>query len=149
MLSLATTSFRREYPRGAQRGGTKIIESPAKNGAGAAPKGPREVTAELEAERKKFYAEPPSPQLGALWNVLDDALTPEPRTRSVPYLLKWSDVRPRVMRAGELVTAKEAERRGLLFSKPRCPPGKNKRAGTPTQGGTLTLPGELAAHPPA
>jgi gentisate 1,2-dioxygenase len=110
----------------------------------AAPKGPREVTPELRAERKRFYADLPRLQLGALWNVLEDALTPEPRTRSVPYLWKWSDVRPRVMRAGELVTAAEAERRVLYFVNPGLPPEELKAVGTLYSGVQLILPGEIA-----
>ena len=129
-----------------------ITQSPAKEGAVSAPKGPREVTAELKAEREKFYADLPKYQLGALWNVLDDALTPEPRTRSVPYLWKWSEVRPRVMRAGELVTAKEAERRVLYFLNPGLPPEKISAVGTLYAGIQLILPGEIARthhHTPA
>src|SRR3989442_5320967 len=135
------------------RGGIEMTtQSPAKEGAVAAPKGPREVTAELKAEREKFYADLPKYQLGALWNVLDDALTPEPRTRSVPYLWKWSEVRPRVMRAGELVTAKEAERRVLYFLNPGLPPEKISAVGTLYAGIQLILPGEIARthhHTPA
>src|SRR5256712_8398744 len=136
-----------------ERGGIEMItQSPAKEGAVAAPKGPREVTAELKAEREKFYADLPKYQLGALWNVLDDALTPEPRTRSVPYLWKWSEVRPRVMRAGELVPAQEAQRRVLYFLNPGLPPEKISPVGTLYAGIQLILPGEIARthhHTPA
>lgn len=110
----------------------------------AEPKGPREVTPELRAERAAFYAGLPRLQLGALWNVLDDALTPEPRTRSVPYLWRWKEVRPQVMRSGELVTAAEAERRVLYFLNPGLPPDELKAVGTLYAGVQLILPGEIA-----
>ena len=82
--------------------------------------------------------------MGALWNVLGNALTKEPRTRSVPYLWKWSDVRPRVLRSGELVTAEEAERRVLMLLNPGLPPEKMVAVGTLYAGVQLILPGEIA-----
>src|SRR5947209_17952547 len=107
-----------------------ITESPTQERAAAAPKGPREVTAELRAQRAAFYAELPKLQLGALWNVLEDALTAEPKTRSVPYLWRWRDVRPPLMRAGELVTAAEAERRVRYLLNPGLPPNALKAVRT-------------------
>ncbi len=119
-----------------------IAQSPTKTKA--APKGPREVTPALQAERDAFYADLPKYQMAALWNVLEDALTPEPKTRSAPYLWKWSEVRPRVLRSGELVTAAEAERRVLYFLNPALPPEQLKAVGTLYAGVQLILPGEIA-----
>jgi gentisate 1,2-dioxygenase len=99
---------------------------------------------ELRAQREAFYAELPSLRMGALWNVLSNALTREPRTRSVPHLWKWSDVRPRVMRAGELVTAEEAERRVLMLLNPGLPPESITAVGSLYAGVQLILPGEIA-----
>ena len=118
----------------------------------AAAKGAAEVTAVLRAAREDFYRDLPGYQLGALWNVLSDALTPEPRSRSVPYHWKWADVRPRVLLAGELVTAAEAERRVLYFLNPGLPPEQLKTVGPLYAGVQLILPGEIARthhHTPA
>ena len=103
-----------------------------------------ELTEELRAEREAFYAELPELEMGALWNVLSNALTKEPRTKSVPYLWKWADVRPRIMRAGELVTAEEAERRVLMLLNPAVPPEKMVAVGTLYAGVQLLLPRETA-----
>ena len=102
------------------------------------------LTDELRREREAFYADLPGFSMGALWNVLANALTKEPRTKSVPYLWKWSDVRPRIMRAGELVTADEAERRVLMLLNPAVPPEKMVAVGTLYAGVQLILPRETA-----
>src|SRR6476620_11135130 len=86
------------------------------------PAQPSAIAAELQAQRTAFYEELPQFGMGALWNVLANALTVEPRTRSVPYIWRWKDVRPRVLRSGELVTAEEAERRVLMLLNPAVPP---------------------------
>jgi gentisate 1,2-dioxygenase len=119
-----------------------ITEQPTK----AAPLSP-----DLEAEREAFYRELPRFGMQALWTVLSDALTPEPRVRSMPYIWRWRDVRPRMLRAGELVTAAEAERRVLMLTNP----GLGEQLGataTLFAGIQLILPGEIARthhHTPA
>jgi gentisate 1,2-dioxygenase len=111
----------------------------------------RMVPAELEAQREAFYQDLPQFSMRPLWAVLSEALTPEPRVRSVPYLWRWRDVRPRMLRAGELVSAEEAERRVLMLVNP----GLDERpAATATlfAGVQLILPGEVARthhHTPA
>jgi gentisate 1,2-dioxygenase len=62
----------------------------------------------------------------------------------VPYLWPWSDVRPLIMRAGELVTAEEAERRVLYFLNPGLPPEQLRVVGSLYAGIQLILPGEVA-----
>ncbi|MHB8576647.1 MAG: cupin domain-containing protein [Dehalococcoidia bacterium] len=93
--------------------------------------------------RTAFYADLPQFGMGALWTVLGDALTPEPRVRSVPYIWRYKDVRPRVLRAGELVTAEEAERRVLMLMNPGLD-GKPAATATLYAGVQLILPGEVA-----
>lgn len=102
------------------------------------------VPPELQAQREAFYAELPALGMGPLWNVLSTALTPEPVVKSVPYLWKWTEVRPRMMRAGELVTAEEAERRVLMLLNPGLPPDRITAVGTLYSGVQLILPGEIA-----
>lgn len=98
----------------------------------------------LAAQREAFYGALPPLHLGALWNVLTAALTPEPRTRSVPFLWRWRDVRPLVLRSGGLVTAEEAERRVLYLLNPALPPEQLAAVGTLYAGIQLILPGEVA-----
>jgi gentisate 1,2-dioxygenase len=98
---------------------------------------------ELVAQREAFYQELGKLSMGALWNVLGDALTPEPRVKSVPCLWRYRDVRPYVLRSGELVTAEEAERRVLMLLNPGLP-GKIAATATLYAGIQLILPGEVA-----
>lgn len=98
----------------------------------------------LIRQREEFYREIGQHDLAALWNVLAALLTPEPRVRSVPVLWKWSDVRPRVLRSGELVTAAEAERRVLYFMNPGLPRELSAVTNTLYAGVQLILPGEKA-----
>jgi gentisate 1,2-dioxygenase len=98
---------------------------------------------DLNAQREQFYDELPEFNLRPLWSVLSEALTPEPRVRSVPYLWRWRDVRPRILRAGELVTAEEAERRVLMLLNPGLE-GQVAATATLFAGVQLILPGEIA-----
>ena len=108
-----------------------------------APPAANVVTPELQAEREAFYTDLEQFSMGPLWAVLGDALTPEPRVKSVPVLWKWRDVRPRVLRSGELVTAEEAERRVLMLLNPGLK-GKISATATLYAGIQLIMPGEVA-----
>jgi gentisate 1,2-dioxygenase len=109
------------------------------------------LSPDLATQRQTFYQELPRFGMQALWNVLSDALTSEPTVKSVPYIWRWEDVRPRVLRAGELVTAEEAERRVLMLTNP----GLGDELGATSTlfaGMQLILPGEIARthhHTPA
>ncbi len=81
--------------------------------------------------------------VGPLWKVLGQILTPEPRTRALPHLWSWQELRPQLLRSGEVVTAAEAERRVLMLLNP----GLEGRVATTTTlygGLQLILPGEIA-----
>ena len=81
--------------------------------------------------------------LKPLWLVLSDAFTAEPRTKIVPHIWKWSDVRPRILEAGRRISAEEAERRVLMYLNP----GLNGAPGatqTLFSGVQLIMPGEIA-----
>ncbi|MBI2818466.1 MAG: cupin domain-containing protein [Acidobacteria bacterium] len=97
-------------------------------------------------DREEFRAELEQWNMGPLWLVYRSVLTREPRQNEVPYLWRWSVVRPRLLRAGELITAAEAERRVLMFLNP----GNAARIGataTLYAAAQLILPGETArAH---
>jgi len=46
--------------------------------------------------------------------VLGKLVTPEPQTACVPALWRYDEIRPLLLDAGRLITAKEAERRVLV-----------------------------------
>src|SRR2546428_160187 len=100
------------------------------------------IPPELQRNREAFYAELPEFNMKPLWAILRDAMTPEPTTQAVPYLWKWKDVRPRMDKAAELVSAEEAERRVLMLLNP----GMEKPGATSTlfAGVQMILPHEIA-----
>ncbi|HEY7679186.1 MAG TPA: cupin domain-containing protein [Terriglobia bacterium] len=108
-------------------------------------------TVPLQDEREQFRAELEQWHMGPLWLIYRSVLSREPQQREVPYLWRWSVVRPRLLRAGELITAAEAERRVLMFLNP----GNAARIGataTLYAAAQLILPGETARahrHSPA
>ena len=53
-----------------------------------------------------------------LWDVLSTLVTPEPKSRCEATLWSYDTVRPLLMEAGGLLTAKEAERRVLILENP-------------------------------
>jgi gentisate 1,2-dioxygenase len=81
--------------------------------------------------------------VGPLWKVLGQVLTPEPRTRAVPHVWRWKELRPHLLRSGEVVTAAEAERRVLMLLNPGLE-GQVATTKTLYGGLQLILPGEVA-----
>ena len=51
----------------------------------------------------------------ALWSVMGAIITPEPKSGCVPFMWHYDKVRSRLLEAGNLITAKEAERRVLIL----------------------------------
>ena len=97
-------------------------------------------------DREKHTAELKALQMGPLWEIYRDVLTPEPHRREIPYLWPWSVVRPHLLRAGGLITAAEAERRALMLLNPGNARGIGATA-TLYAAAQLILPGESArAH---
>src|SRR3984957_10594255 len=81
----------------------------------------REVAMEAVAktpEREAFYKKIDGENLSALWNVLGDLITPEPKSACRPHLWKFDAIRAYMTEAGQLITAKEAERRVLVLENP-------------------------------
>ena len=98
---------------------------------------------ELSAEWQEFYQRLEQKNTGALWEVLGDIVTPEPRPGCVPALWRYEDVRPLLMEAGKRITAKEAERRVLMLQNPGLA-GKSQITQSLYAGIQLVLPGEVA-----
>jgi gentisate 1,2-dioxygenase len=101
---------------------------------------------------EELYATLPEHDLAALWT-MKGALTPEPVTRMVPHLWRWDDVRGLMLRAGDLVSAQDAERRVLAYRNPGTADHELARAtDTLWAAVQMVLPGEVAPahrHTPA
>jgi gentisate 1,2-dioxygenase len=94
-------------------------------------------------ELATFYDEISTLHLGALWTVLGDVLTAEPTVRAVPCSWAYQDLRPRVLEAGVLISAEEAERRVLVLRNPGLEDAFST-TDTLYAGLQLLLPGEVA-----
>ena len=99
-----------------------------------------------EGELHGYYRELESFSMAPLWTAQEQILRDEPKSKAVPHLWRWSDIRPRALRAGELVGTQEAERRVLRLLNP----GVTDRTATTNPlfaGIQIVLPGEIArAH---
>lgn len=99
-----------------------------------------------EAKREAFYEAIEPESLRALWSVMGDIITPEPKSACLPFLWRYARLRARLMEAAELITAKEAERRVLILENPGLK-GQSKITTSLYCGLQLVMPGEVApAH---
>lgn len=53
-----------------------------------------------------------------LWTQMSRLNPPEPNPQSVPFLWEYSQIKPNLQRAGNLITEKQAERRVLMLVNP-------------------------------
>jgi gentisate 1,2-dioxygenase len=101
---------------------------------------------EQTPERREFYARIAEAGLTPLWEVLRGLITKEPKSAAVPHLWRYDAIRPFILEAGSLITAREAERRVLILENPGLP-GQSKITNSLYAGLQLILPGEVApAH---
>ena len=97
-------------------------------------------------ERKAFYARIDKDNLAPLWAVLRELITPEPKSACQPALWRFDIIRAAMLEAGQLITAKEAERRVLVLENPGMR-GKSQITTSLYAGVQLVMPGEVApAH---
>src|ERR1700726_4371717 len=97
-------------------------------------------------EREAFYKKIDGENLSALWNVMGDLITPEPRSACRPHLWKFDAIRDYMTEAGRLITAKEAERRVLVLENPGLR-GQSKITTSLFAGVQMVIPGDVApAH---
>jgi gentisate 1,2-dioxygenase len=81
-----------------------------------------------------------------LWDRLKTLVTPEPKSPCRPHLWRYDTIRPVLLEAGDLLSAKEAERRVLILENPGMP-GMSKITTSLYAGIQLIMPGEIApAH---
>ena len=98
---------------------------------------------ELTPERRAFYERLQSFGAAPLWEVMGTIIPPEPRPQTQPVIWKYDELRPLLIEAGRLLTAKEAERRVLILENPGLP-GRSQATGSLYAGLQLILPGETA-----
>ena len=97
-------------------------------------------------EREAFYKKIDGENLSALWNVMGDLITPEPKSACRPHLWKFDAIRDYMNEAGKLITAKEAERRVLVLENPGLR-GQSKITTSLFAGVQMVVPGDIApAH---
>ena len=93
--------------------------------------------------RADFYERIGERSMTPLWEVMRGLVTPEPTSPCVPHLWRYDEIRPFIMEAGGLITAKEAERRVLILENPGMP-GQSRITRSLYAGMQLILPGEVA-----
>lgn len=94
-------------------------------------------------DRQKFYDKIDQKSLTPLWEVLSGLVTKEPVSPALPNIWKFDEVRPYIMEAGSLITAKEAERRVLILENPGLR-GESRITHSLYAGLQLIMPGEIA-----
>lgn len=81
--------------------------------------------------------------LAPLWDVLAQLVTPTPKSPVQAHRWNYEVIRNHLIRAGDLITAEEAERRVLVLENPGLP-GKSCITSSLYAGVQLVLPGEIA-----
>jgi len=92
------------------------------------------------SDRAHFYNEIGALNMKPLW---ERVMRLKPGTAAVPAIWRWAEVRPLLMHACELITAKEAERRVLMLENPALE-GTTFITTTLFAGLQAILPGEIA-----
>lgn len=97
-------------------------------------------------ERLEFYDRIRDDNLAPLWQVFSSLITKEPKSNCQAHLWSYKLLRKRLLEAGDLISAKEAERRVLILENPGFA-GEARITTSLFSGLQLVLPGEVApAH---
>lgn len=97
-------------------------------------------------KRDAFYSAISTENMSALWNVLGSLVTPEPKSQCLPGIWRYDEVRARLVEAGSLITAEEAERRVLILENEGLR-GQSRITTSLYAGIQAVMPGEVAhAH---
>jgi gentisate 1,2-dioxygenase len=96
-----------------------------------------------EQELQDYYTQLSAQHITPAW--ISGGISQEPRSKAVPYLWRWRDLRPQAMRAAELVGTQQAERRVLRLTNPELP--GVSASNTLVANIQIVMPGEIArAH---
>ena len=102
-------------------------------------------------ELASFYKDLESISSAALWTVQEETLVSEPKSKATAHIWRWKDLRPRAMRAAQLIGTEDAERRVLMLLNPGLA-GRVATTNNLFSGLQIVLPGEAARahrHTPA
>jgi gentisate 1,2-dioxygenase len=92
---------------------------------------------------QEYYSELRAQHVTPAW--IGGGISIEPRSKAVPHLWRWRDLRPQAMRAAELVGTQQAERRVLRLTNPELP--GMSASNTLVANIQIVMPGEIArAH---
>ncbi|MGH7907210.1 MAG: gentisate 1,2-dioxygenase [Candidatus Binataceae bacterium] len=96
-------------------------------------------------EREAFYQKIAAKSMAPLWELLKGIQASEPNAPEVPAIWRYAEVRPMLMEAGALITAREADRRVLVLRNPALLDQYPPRATHSLYAGLqLIMPGEIA-----
>jgi gentisate 1,2-dioxygenase len=96
-----------------------------------------------QEELQDYYTQLSAQHVTPAW--IGGGISVEPRSRAVPYLWHWRDLRPQAMRAAELVGTQQAERRVLRLTNPELE--GVSASNTLVANIQIVMPGEIArAH---
>ncbi len=71
-----------------------------------------------EAELDAFYADIEAAHLPPLWKYLSELITRQPVADAQPFLWRWEEIYPRIMKAGDIPIERGSERRVLILNNP-------------------------------
>jgi gentisate 1,2-dioxygenase len=113
-----------------------------------ATKGPAGTTTpatkgDIQALRQAYYQRISKKGMAPLWEVMKDLVPHEPVTPYLPAIWHFNEFKPLVSEAGDLITAKEAERRVLVLENPGAR-GQSAITRSLYAGIQMILPGEIA-----
>ena len=95
------------------------------------------------AAREEFYRRMDRENLAPLWEVLHNLVPPTPATPALPALWNYRKIRPYILEAGKVISAREAVRRVLVLENPGLR-GQSCVTQSLYAGLQLILPGEIA-----
>jgi len=98
---------------------------------------------EITPERQEFYKRLDRKNTTPLWDVFSNLVMPQPQSACQPAFWKYGEIRPLLMEAGSLITAREAERRVLVLENPGIR-GVSQITQSLYAGVQLVMPGEIA-----
>ncbi|KKC23926.1 cupin domain-containing protein [Sphingomonas sp. SRS2] len=101
------------------------------------------VASQTQADREEFQADLAADNLQPLWDIVGRIAARAPSRGGVPIHWPWGGLRDHAMRAGNLITAEEAERRVLVLENPSFA-GEGRATSSLYAGIQLILPGEIA-----
>jgi gentisate 1,2-dioxygenase len=99
--------------------------------------------AQTDNAREQLYSDMAPHHLTPLWRELHALVPKQPHSPCVPTLWKYEQIRPYLMRSGEVITAEEAVRRVLILENPALK-GQSAITQALYAGLQLILPGEVA-----